>query len=116
MKKMIRSLVLATTVAFGTASLVTFSGSSVQGQVKGKDVPKTGEVKSKEGTKAPEAKGSVLIKQDKQGKYRFQVKDEENVLMQSVKGYDSAADAIKAFEAALDIAKRSKPVVEKNGK
>jgi uncharacterized protein YegP (UPF0339 family) len=115
MTKWIRSLVLATAVAVGTAGLVTLGGTAAHGQ--GKDVKKA-EDKGK--TKAPEkaeAKGSVVITKDKQGKFRFQVRDgDDKVVMQCVKGYETEKDAVKAFEDALAIAKVAKPALEKDGK
>ena len=110
MKKWIRSLALAATVAFGTAGVVTLSGTPAHGQVKAKQDPKT---KADPKAKA-EAKGSVVITKDKQGKFRFQVKnDAGKTVMQSVVGYISEKDAVAAFEEALAIAKSAKPTVEK---
>ena len=115
--KWIRSLALAATVAIGTAGLVTVSGTAAQGQ--GKDTKtKQPETKPKPPEPKPaEAKGSVVITKDKQGKFRFQVRDgDDKVVMQCVKGYDTEKDATDAFNAALAIAKVAKPVLEKAGK
>jgi uncharacterized protein YegP (UPF0339 family) len=115
-KKWIRSLALAAAVAAGTASLVTVSGTPVQGQVKDKlkEQPK---VKPADPAKPAEVKGAVVITKDKGGKFRFQVRDgEDKVIMQCVKGYDTEKDAVKAFEDALAIAKAFKPALEKDGK
>jgi len=109
-KKWIRSLALAATVAFGTAGVVTLSGTPAHGQVKAKQDPKT---KADPKAKA-EPKGSVAITKDKGGKFRFQVRDGDGkVLMMCVKGYITEKDAVAAFEEALAIAKSAKPTVEK---
>lgn len=112
----IRSLALAAATAVGTASLVAVSGNAVQGQVKAKVDPKV-DPKTKDPVKPAEVKGSVVIKKDKQGKFRFQVHDvDDKVVMQCVKGFDTEKDAVKAFEDALAIAKAFKPVLEKDAK
>lgn len=112
MSKWIRSLVLATAVAVGTAGLVTVSGTVAHGQ--GKDKTKQPDPKTKVDPKPAEVKGSVVITKDKQSKFRFQVRDgDDKVVMQCVKGYDTEKDAIDAFNAALAIAKVAKPTVEK---
>jgi len=116
-KKWIRSLALATTVAFGTAGVVTLSGTPAQGQVKAKADPKADPKTKAEPKTKVEAKGSVAITKDKGGKFRFQVRDAGNkVLMMCVKGYETEKDAIAAFEEALAIAKSAKPTLEKGGK
>ena len=117
MKMWIRSLALAAATAVGTASLVAVSGTAVQGQVKAKVDPKVDPKTKADPVKPAEVKGSVVIKKDKQGEFRFQVKNaDDKVVMQCVKGYDTEKDAIKAFEDALAIAKAFKPVVEKDAK
>lgn len=117
MSKWIRSLALATAVAVGTAGLVTVSGTVAQGQ--GKDTkPKTPEQKPKPPEpKAGDGKGTVTVAKDKQGKFRYYVKDAAGkTLLMGPVGFEKADEAIAALEKAKAILNAAKPVVEKDGK
>jgi uncharacterized protein YegP (UPF0339 family) len=106
MRKLIRSLVLATAVATGTATLVTYS--PVIGQNPKVD-PKT-KVEPKTGT----PKGSVLVSADKQGKFRFFIKDGDGkTLAMSTVGYEKKEDAMKMIETVKTLLNTQKVTEEK---
>ena len=113
MKKLFRSLALSGVLAVGAAGLVSLAPETALGQaVKTPQPP----VKGKEvvPVKPVEAKGSVTIRKDKQGKFRFFIVGEDDkTIADSTKGYETEADAIKALEITKSLLNSKKPEVEK---
>ena len=120
MKKLVRSLLVASAFAAGAGALVITAPTAAVAQVT-KDNPKgtpkeDPKSKAKGGDpKAPVAvKGSVVIKPGKDGKFRFFVRDEDDKsLMQSSTGYATEDDAKKMLETVKAILAASKVTSEK---
>ncbi len=106
MTRIIRSVVLATLLATGTAAVVSISPAVAQ-------VPKGApKVEPKGGAKA---EGSVIYRPGKDGKFRFSVigKDGKTLAMSVVSGFEKPEDCLKALEEVKAILNSAKPKLEK---
>ena len=119
MKKFVRSLVVATAFATGAGALVVTAPSLAVAQV-AKEAPKPKAPPKVDPKANPKAdpkvavKGSVVVKADKQGKFRFFVRDEDDkTLMQSSTGYASEEEAKKMLDTVKAILAGSKVTTEK---
>ena len=117
MKKFVRSLLAAAAFAAGTATLVATAPTLAVAQTK--EVPKGTKPVDKVDPKKPvdpktdpkpgDAKGTVHIKADKSGKFRFSVHDEnDKTLMMSATGYATEEEAEKMLSVAKAILMHSK--------
>ena len=117
MKKLVRSLIVASCFAAGAGALIVTTPTDAIGQVT-KEAPKAKELQKAKPAdpKAPPvaAKGSVVIKPGKDGKFRFFVRDEDDKsLMQSSTGYATEDDAKKMLDNVKAILAASKVTSEK---
>jgi uncharacterized protein YegP (UPF0339 family) len=110
MRKLIRSLLLASVVAGGTAGLVTLTPAIAQ---TGKD--KT-DPKTKVDPKPAEVKGAVVYRQGKDEKWRFFVEDADGKMLAMSKAYDKKEDCVKAIDAVKALLTTAKPMEEPKGK
>lgn len=109
MKKFVRSLLVASCFAAGAGALIVSTPTDAIGQV-------TKEKAKPADPKAPPAaaKGSVVIKPGKDGKFRFFVRDEDDKsLMQSSTGYATEDEAKKMLDNVKAILAASKVTSEK---
>ena len=111
--KLFRKLALSGVIAAGAAGIVSLAPETALGQATktpAKEAPKA----APPATKPAEAGGKVLITKDKQGKFRFQIHDEnDKTLAQSVKGYETAEEATKTLEMVKALLNSKKPEMEK---
>ena len=119
MKKFVRSLLAAAAFAAGTGALVVTAPSPAEAQTKAdpKGTPKVdpkGKAADPKVEPKTTAKGTVVIKPGKDGKFRFFVRDEDDkTLMQSSTGYVTEEDAQKMLDAAKAILGSAKVTKEK---
>ena len=119
MKKFVHSLVVATCFAAGAGALLVTAPTDAIGQVnkEAKEVPKAKEKAKPVDPKPTAAKGSIVIKPGKDGKFRFFVRDEnDKSLMQSSTGYATEEDAKKMLENVKAIIAASKVTTEQGDK
>ena len=119
MKKFVRSLIVASAFAIGTGTLVVVAPGVADAQTKAdpKALPPKADPKGSKPVdpKAPvAAKGTVAVKADKAGKFRFYVRDEDGeTILMSPKGYSTEEEAMKSLDAAKAILAGVKVTKEK---
>jgi len=108
MKSFVRNIALAVAVATGTATLVTLTPAMAQTvKEKAKETPK-----GKEATK--DVKGTVTLKKDKSGEFRFYIKnDAGKVIAMSVVGYEKEDEATAVLNEVKALLNSQKPTLEK---
>ena len=110
MTRIIRSVVLASLLATGTAAVVSMSPAIAQTT---KGAPKVEpKVEPKGGAKT---EGTVIYRPGKDGKFRFSVinKDGKTLAMSVVSGFEKPEDCLKALEEVKAILNSAKPKLEK---
>jgi uncharacterized protein YegP (UPF0339 family) len=109
--KLLRTLALSGVLAASAAGVVSLAPETAFGQAAKTPAPGA---KGTTPAKPTAAEGKVLITKDKQGKFRFQIRDgEDKTLAQSVKGYETVKEATETLEAVKALLNSKKIEEEK---